>query len=598
MSSRRASACALAVVACLATPGAATAAQERCEVNRQSNVSVPMRDGTILKADVYRPETDRPVPVLLTRTPYDKDVASTNPGSTWRPELYAERCYLVVTQDVRGQYKSRGTFYAFRDEARDGYDTVEWAARLEGSNGKVGMFGGSYVGATQWLAATQTPPSLKTIVPRVTSSDYWDGWTYQDGALSQAFIQSWPTGSLARSAAEHRGDWALSDELEAASARMNELYWQLPLKAYAPFHPGDPDVAPYYFDWLEHSSNDEYWQEISIRRQYENVDVPVLHVDGWYDVFLNGALENFNGMRERGGSELARENQRIVLGPWDHVSRWARDQTLGEMNYGPRARKELNELQLSWFDHWLKGKDNGAESKPAVRYFLMGANRWKSASAWPIPGTEVTGYYLQSDGRLGRSPEEESEPDRYTYDPRDPVPSRGGHSCCSRTATPMGPFDQREVEQRDDVLVYSTPPLKRSMEVTGPITVTLYASSSARDTDFTAKLVDVHPDGKAINLNDGIIRARFRNSEEKEELLTPGKVERYRIEVWPTSNLFKRGHRIRLEISSSNFPMYDRNPNTGAPLGESAELRTADQTILHDADHPSRVTLPIVPRGE
>jgi putative CocE/NonD family hydrolase len=567
-------------------------------VSVEGNQSVPMRDGTTLKADVYRPTTGEAVPVILMRTPYDKDGAQFRPGGYRRPEWYAERCYLVVVQDVRGQYRSRGDWYPFASEARDGFDTVEWAARLPGSNGRVGMYGYSYVGATQWLAATHAPPALKAIVPMFTASDYYDDWTYQGGALSQAFAQSWPLTTIARSAAEHRGEWALADEIEA-SARPDALtptYRLAPLNAYPPLHPERPEVAGYYFDWLKHPSNDTYWQRWSIRRRYGDIAVPALNIGGWYDVFLNGTLENFTGMRERGGTRQAREGQRVVIGPWDHNSGFERDDRLGDVVFGRAAKRRIAQMHIDWFDRWLKGEDNADADRAPVQVYVMGADRWRHARSWPIPGTEFTDFHLAGDGRLTTQPPEGTRTDAFRYDPRDPAPSVGGHSCCVRALAPMGPFDQRQVERRPDVLVYDTPVLQHDTEVTGPVTVTLHASTTAPDTDFTAKLVDVHPDGKAINLNDGIVRARYRNGEESPDPIVPGEVTRYRIEVWPTSNLFRRGHRIRLEISSSNFPAYDRNPNTGGSLADSTETRVATQTIYRGAEHPSRVTLPIQPR--
>jgi uncharacterized protein len=318
---------------------------------------------------------------------------------------------------------------------------------------------------------------------------------------------------------------------------------------------------------------------------------------------MDGGVENFVGMRQKGGSEAARKGQRLVIGPWIHLP-WERK--VGEVDFGPEAANPIDQLQLRWFDHWLKGADNGVDREPPVRVFVMGANKWREAADWPIPGTRFTTYYLRSRGaantRFGNgslSPEPpagDEAPDRYRYDPANPVPSRGGHSCCTSDVAPVGPFDQAEVEERADVLVYSTPPLERPVEVTGPITVTLHAATSAPDTDFTAKLVDVHPDGRAINLNNGIVRARFRDSLEQADGITPGQIYEYTIRVWPTSNLFKAGHRIRLEISSSNFPHYDRNPNTGHEFGQDAAMLVADQVVHHDQERPSRVVLPIIPQ--
>lgn len=600
---------AMAMTTVWASPAAARSPRrDRCAVTVQRNVAVPMRDGTILRADVYRPRTREQVPVILQRLPYDKAVAEYSPVEYRRPEYFASHCYIVVNQDVRGQYQSEGEWYPFLHEMHDGYDSVEWAAKLDGSNGNVGMYGISYVGATQWMAATQAPPHLKTIVPGNTGSDYYEGWTYQDGALSLAFAESWPHTSIARSAAAHRGDWALVDELTRNTSLLtSKWYAWLPLDRFPPLHPDDPQVAPYFYDWLAHPTDDAYWQRWSIRRRYRQIKIPVLSFEGWYDSFLTGNLENFNGMRRLGGSAVARRNQQIVIGPWVHLN-WSRYQPDVEnpvVDYGPRADNPINRLQLRWWDHWLKGIDNGVTRRRPVRLFVMGANRWMSANDWPVPGTRYREYSLASDGHANSATGDgtlergraRGEPDHFRYDPAHPVPSQGGHSCCGPPLTPMGPADQRSVERRDDVLVYSTPPLERPVEAVGPITVTLYAASSAPDTDFTAKLVDVHPDGKAMILNDGIIRASYRESNTEPTPIEPGKVYRYRIEVWPTANLFKRGHRIRLEISSSSFPAYDRNLNTGAPFGTSAEMRVANQTIYHDRRHPSALTLPVLPRS-
>jgi uncharacterized protein len=593
----------LLLAAASARPAAKQTAAGTCSYTKSANVPARMRDGTILYADLYRPNVTGTVPVLLMRLPYDKSVAQTYVYAS--PAFYAQHCYLVVIQDVRGQYTSQGFFYTFRNEALDGYDTVEWAAKLPGSNGKVGMYGFSYVGATQWLPATLRPPHLVAMVPAMTSSDYYEGWSYQNGAWSLAFEESWPLTSIARSAVQRLPDGQqLAKEMDQAVVSLQwQWYWYLPLKRFPPLHPDDPRVAPYFYDWIRHPTNDGYWQQWSIRQRYGGITVPALNFDGWYDVFLNGAIENFVGMHRSGGSALARQGQQLVIGPWIHLP-WVPE--VGQLDFGPNARNPIDQLQLRWFDHWLKGIDNGVERDPAVRVFVMGANKWRTANAWPIPGTVFKKYYLHSrkganswagDGWLSTTapaPGREARTDRYLYDPAAPVPSAGGHSCCTPDVAPVGPYDQRWVEQRRDVLVYSTPRLSRPVEVTGPITVTLYASSNARDTDFTAKLVDVYPDGRAINLNDGIQRARYRVSDTHPTLIRPGRIYHYTIEVWPTSNLFKPGHQIRLEISSSNFPMYDRNPNTGDPFGQNARLQVARQTIYHDPAHPSSITLPLM----
>ena len=590
-----------AVPLAAASPARAALETGPCAVEKQADVPATMRDGTVLLADVYRPREPGAYPVLLMRLPYDKNAAQTYVYA--KPEAYASHCYLVVIQDVRGQYASQGEFYPFRDEAADGYDTVEWAAALPGSSGKVGMYGFSYVGATQWLAATQKPPHLAAIAPAHTSSDYYDGWSYEGGAFSLAFLESWPLTSIALSGSRRLGDQAVLDRIKEAQGRLPETYRHLPIKDYPWLFPDRRDVAPYFYDWVEHDTWDDYWKRWSIRTRYGDVQVPALNFAGWYDVFMNGGAENFAGMRQKGGSEAARKGQRLVIGPWIHLP-W--EQKVGEVDFGPEAANPIDRLHLRWFDHWLKGADNGVDREPPVRVFVMGANKWREAADWPIPGTQFTTYHLRSrgaantrfgNGSLSTEPPAADEPaDRYRYDPANPVPSRGGHSCCTSDVAPVGPFDQAAVEERADVLVYSTPPLDRPVEVTGPITVTLHAATSAPDTDFTAKLVDVHPDGKAINLNNGIVRARFRDSLEHPDRIAPGRAYEYTIQVWPTSNLFKAGHRIRLEISSSNFPHYDRNPNTGHEFGQDAAMLVADQVVYHDRERPSRVVLPIVPR--
>jgi putative CocE/NonD family hydrolase len=584
----------------LAFPARADVQKGPCAVTKQVDVAAQMRDGVVLLADVYRPTDGGSYPVILMRLPYNKTAAQTYVYA--KPEFYAAQCYIVVIQDVRGQYASQGTFYAFRNEMSDGYDSVEWAASLPGSNGKVGMYGFSYVGATQWLAAVMRPPHLTAIVPAMTSSDYYDGWSYEGGAWALAFEESWPIQTIALVNARRTGDQSLVARIADATGKISQTYNYLPLRDYPWLSPGVPAVAGYFYDWITHNSWDAYWQQWSIRKRYAQVQVPALNYDGWYDVFLNGAIENFAGMRREGGSDVARSSQRLVIGPYIHLP-W--QPKVGEMDFGPEAANSINDLQIAWFDHWLKGKDNGADHAPPVRVFVMGANRWREATDWPIPGTHFTNYFLHSLGTANSlfgngvletgSPEMAEVADRYRYDPADPVPSRGGHSCCTSDVAPVGPFNQAEIEQRADVLVYSTSALEHPVEVTGPISLTLFAASSAVDTDWTAKLVDVYPDGRAINLNNGILRARYRDSLEYTSPIVPGQIYKYVINIWPTSNVFLAGHKIRLEVSSSNFPHYDRNPNTGHPFGVDAVMRPAEQTVYHDAQHASFVTLPIIP---
>ena len=475
-----------------------------CEVTKQPDVPATMRDGTVLRADVYRPKTSDAVPVILMRTQYGKDGAQA--GTRYQPpDWFASHCYLVVVQDIRGQGASGGTFSEFTHDQADGYDSVEWAAALPGSNGKVGMYGSSYVGATQWLAAVTAPPHLVTIVPANTASDYYDGWTYEGGEFRLAFVLPWAMEAIATTAAQNRGDQATVHEL--ASAVRDPTRWLdfRPFKDLPPMQPGNPAVAPWYFDWIRHSTRDDFWKQVSIRDRYPAVTVPVMHFEGWYDAFLAGGVENFAGMVAHGATAEARANQRLIIGPWDHVD-WGRPGSEPApmlKSIGAVANSPINELMLEWYDHFLKGTSNGIGGAPRVDYFLMGANVWKTATNWPLPQTRPATYYLSgaggSDrtGQLVDAPPAADAPDVYTYDPRFPAPSLGGHSCCGAQSGPQGPYDQTPVEQRSDVLVYSSPPLPGDTEVTGAATVDLWAQSSAPDTDFTAKLTVVKPTARS-----------------------------------------------------------------------------------------------------
>ena len=603
-----------------------------CPVTKQANIEARMRDGVILRADVYRPTTSQPVPVILMRTQYGKAAAQVQPARFQTPEWFSSHCYIVVIQDIRGQGASDGDFYEYARDRDDGYDSVEWAARLPGSNGKVGMYGSSYVGATQWLAATAAPPSLKAIVPSNTASDYYDGWTYEDGAFRLAFIETWMMETIATSAAVHRGDTATVDSLRTGAKDIARWWRFTPYSQLPILQPASQAVAPYFFDAVKHPTDDAYWQAFSIQGHYDKVGVPVLAFEGWYDAFVNGALRNFNGVQAQGATALARQNQRIVIGPWEHLG-WGRPESPVSPRLaalGPVADSPVNDLTIAWFDHFLKGEDNGVAQGPRVDYFVMGENRWHVAHAWPLAGTVFQPWYLASgghaasvmgDGMLSSAPpargargeatahaatefgnrlpaeETTATADQFVYDPANPVPSVGGHSCCAWTSGPQGPFDQSAIEQRPDILVFTSAALDQPIEITGPVTVDLYARSTAPDTDFTAKLVDVYPDGTAVNLSNGVQRASYRSSLSHPTPITPGEVYEYRINVWPTSNLFGKGHKIRLEISSSDYPQFAPNPNTGETFGATATTKVATQTILHDAAHPSSVILPVIPAG-
>jgi putative CocE/NonD family hydrolase len=459
---------------------------------------------------------------------------------------------------------------------------VEWAAHQPWADGKVGMFGGSYVGYTQWAAAVTQPPSLKTIVPLVTFRDPYDIF-YTGGACSIGVAVSWFLMAGAQMALlRWQGD---EQEKADAMARLidmadgmarRETFGHLPL-ADMPLI-GRQGIVTYLSDMLSHPVQDDFWSRNHCG--YTQMQIPALHIGGWYDIFARNTMQDFSLVRAH-GSEMARANQRVFMGPWLHGPL---ESLVGDVDFGMQASSALvlpDDLQLRWFDYWLKGIDNGIMAEPPVRLFVMGDNCWRNENEWPLARTQYTPFYLHSggaansmhgDGSLSAEKPSDEPVDTFVYDPRHPVPTRGGALCCSPSALPPGAYDQREIEARPDVLVYSSAPLERDVEVTGPIVVRLWAATSAPDTDFTAKLVDVGPCGYARNVQDGIVRARCRQSPTQVQAITPGQVYEYSIDLSVTSNVFKAGHRIRVEIASSNFPRFDRNPNTGHPIGQDAEM--------------------------
>jgi hypothetical protein len=581
--------------------------QTTADIVIERNVAMKTRDGITLRADIYRPAGDGPFFVLLQRTPYSKD------NTAVFARKAAERGFMVVVQDVRGRFASEGEWYTFRHETDDGYDAVEWAAALPHSNGKVGMFGGSYVGATQMLAAIGHPPHLAGICPVVTASNYHENWTYQGGAFEQWFDESWTTG-LAQD--------TFNRQIRDVS---NPLIGDqvLPLSNYPVFNfKAVPDgaslthtLAPYFQDWLDHPTYDSFWKQLSIEENYDKIQVPALTIAAWYDIFQSGSLRNYIGLKAHAGNEAARNGQHLLVTIGGHSGG---GRIIGTVDFGPAAEEyDENGLTLDWYDYLFLGKQNQFASGKPVRIFVMGENKWRDEEVWPLGRAKPTRYALYSkggantasgNGRLVTDPDNfplteanifpirDERPDSYTYDPANPVPTVGGPLCCDPMHLAPGPRDQKEVEARPDVLVYSTPPLDSDLEVTGPVTLDLFAKSSAVDTDFTAKLVDLWPNGFAQNLTEGILRASYRESTTAAKPIVPGKVYEYKIDLWSTSNVFLKGHRILLEVSSSNFPRFDRNLNTGKPASTDATFVKATNTILHDPAHPSALLLPVVPR--
>jgi putative CocE/NonD family hydrolase len=565
----------------------------------QHDVPMKTRDGVNLFADIYRPKssTNERFPVILMRTPYDKNVSwAVSPVFKMVP-----RGYVVIIQDVRGRYTSEGEWYPFRHEQADGYDTVEWAAALPYSNGKVGMIGASYVGATQMQAAIAQPPHLAGIAPNVTASNYHDGWTYQGGAFEQWFDQNW-TSQLAGNTLQRLIE-------ENTDARVGVP--TLPLANYPVFNfgqlPADAQltasIAPYYLDWLSHPDYDDYWKQWSVEENFSKISVPMLQVGGWYDIFLAGTLRNYMGGKAHGATEAARTQQHLLVEIGGHAG-FGRH--IGDVDFGPHATENgYTDVILDWYDFLFKGiKNHYATDKP-VTLFTMGVNEYRQEDDWPPPQAQRVKYFLHSngkanslrgDGSLSTSAPKSDAPDVYVYNPSNPTPTFGGPLCCDEKHMEPGPRDQRGVENRDDVLVYTIGPLASDLEVTGPVTATLYVKSSAVDTDFTAKLVDVAPDGFAKDLTEGILRMRYRDSQEHANLMNPGQIYEIPVDMWGTSNVFLRGHSLRLEISSSNFPRFDRNLNTGEEIKSARHFVSATNVILHDAQHPSALVLPVMPK--
>ncbi len=576
-------------------------------VKFESNVPLMLRDGIMTYVDVCRPDASGGFPGLMLRTPYNKSEIISR---AWALDIIraAQRGYAVVIQDIRGRHSSEGQFYPFINEASDGHDSIDWLASQPWCSGKVGMFGSSYNGATQWLAASTQIPQLGGIAPGVTASDYHEGWTWQGGAFELGFNMSWSVGALTAA------NWQnLSKQLFLSPYQLDALMMtqddlkpgagHLPMNEYEELK---GDLAPYYFDWMEHPEYDDYWKAVCIEEMHSDIVVPAFNYGGWYDIFVGGTVRNFMGMREAGGSSQARALQRLVIGPWTHVG--LQTSVAGERSFGAASSTLADDVPggiLRFYDYLLHGEENGLTDDKPVRIFVMGDNVWREESEWPLDRAISTDFYLSSDGRantlagdgaLAQDSPADCPPDVFLYNPLDPVPTHGGNLCCDVATLVAGVFDQRPIETRGDVLVYTSSPMEQDTEVTGPVVVTLYASSSAVDTDFTAKLVDVRPDGYAANLCDGIIRARYRTPRQPASLLEPGDVYEFTIDLGPTSNVFKKGHSIRIEISSSNFPRFDRNLNLGEPVGTSGESMPALQTVHHSSQYPSRITLPVVPR--
>jgi putative CocE/NonD family hydrolase len=559
-----------------------TPSPELMPVRAEFNVMIAMRDGVKLAADILRPDRPGKFPVILARTPYGKY----SQNSYQQAQYFAQRGYVYVNQDVRGRFDSEGEFEVLVNEARDGYDTIEWLAAQPWSDGNVGTFGGSYMAWDQFLAAEEQPPHLRTMVVQSTPPDI--------------FLTAWWHGAFF----------------------MNELFWcalmdgrvNQELSMYA--DPQIPLSLPVinmdqklgrrldetFRAWIEHDTYDDFWRRQSYQSNLSRVRVPVLHVDGWYDLHdVSATLANYNALSSGAASPEARRNQRVVIGPWWHGNYEQRK--VGAIDFGTEAAIDRKSLYLKWYNCHLENRNcDDIAKQPPVRIFLLGANQWSDETNWPPERAVMTSFYLSSrghansrngDGVLTTQPPASDPADHYAYNPQDP-PTIATEPDDNLAA------DQQKPESRKDVLVFSSPPLKAPLQITGHLTVKLWASSSARDTDWVVRLVDVHPDGLAQRLTDSIVRAAYQSSssypQSKSEFtpLTPGSIREYTLDLDDLANVFLPGHRIRLEITSAFMPLFARNLNTGQNSLTTHEMKVAEQTIYHDRQHPSRILLPVI----
>jgi uncharacterized protein len=550
-----------------------------CRLLRHTRV--PMRDGVCLATTVYLPEAEGAYPTVLVRSAYNR-ISS-------QGMAFANRGCAFVVQDVRGRYASDGKWYPFVSEEADGEDTIKWVVAQPWCNGRVGMFGDSYLAATQFYAAMTGHPALVALNPRFMAGDCWKRAYYCDGAFSLGLTWSWLCFECSGRTSE---------------AAMMPLYDVAALLRRLPLVEMDvasgAGVVPWYRDYVTHNRYDEHWRVLNVRKDFSRVRAPALLIGGWYDYYAGETFRNFQALRAQAPTPKLRDSHRVLLGPWTHgISGTTK---LGELDFGKAAIQE-NGVTERWLDCLLKGGSPEQVQEAPVRVFVMGINQWRDEREWPLARTRYEDWYLHAGGRLSIEPPGDEQPDRYKYDPADPVLTRGGNHSIGpynpglyELAMP-GPFDQRKIERRPDVLTYSTEVLKEDTEVTGPVTVSLFASSSAPDTDFVARLTDVYPDGRSINITEGIIRARFReNAWGTPRLMKPGTVYEFSIDLDVTSNVFRAGHRLRLAVTSSNFPLWDRNLNTGLDPATDTTWQAAQQVIYHGRRFPSRIRLPMIPK--
>ncbi len=590
------------------------------EIRKENSVFVPMRDGIRLSTDLYFPAgVEDKVPVIMIRTPYGKNWYRTEGMLS----LLVQQGYVVAVQDTRGRYESEGRYQSKNADREDGYDTIDWLIDQPWSAGKVGTFGCSYSGDVQLVLAAAQHPNHVAMIPQASTASYDSGGrpfaSFNGGAMELAETAGWflDAGSKVFHGPPEwmdRQEWFQSEQSGLFSTGFRAPRGGLSRQEIMAIYETLPvaDIVrkagmPYtdYEDYAPSTPESDYFDSLNdLVRPDDAFDTPALYIDSWYDYGPGNVLKLFNQIRANALSQRARDNQFVILAPSEHCA-WAsatENTVVGERDLGD-ARMDFVDLYLRWFEYWLKGVDNGITEMPRVQYYLMGANEWRGADAWPVEGTAYQEWYLDSagransrfgDGTLSRSMPTGDASDEFVYDPATPVLGRGGQACCTGLEAAAGGYDQSAIEMRNDVLVYSSPPLEEGIEVTGFLEVVLYVSSDAKDTDFTAKLVDVYPDGRAFNVQEGVIRMRYREDLRRKVWMEEGEVYEIHLDLEATSNYFGKGHRIRLEVSSSNFPRWDRNMNTGGNNYDETEGIPARNIVHHSPEYPSVVILPVV----
>jgi putative CocE/NonD family hydrolase len=569
------------------------------DVVEERNVMVPMRDGVKLATDIFRPKDEAKAPVIFIRTPYKKDMVELE------SRYFARRGYACAVQDCRGRFSSQGVWEPFVNEPQDGHDAIEWLAAQPWSTGKVGMIGGSYVGWVQWWAAREKPAHLITIIPNVSPPDPFYNIPYEYGVFFTLGAIWW---------ADILESEATADLSGAAIGRIGEKKYGTLLRSL-PVIDLDKTVLgkvnPYWRKWIDHPTDDSYWERANFLERLKEMNIPAFHQSGWFDGDGIGSKLNYLAMKAAG-----HPSQKLIIGPWGHQDKATRK--IGDLDFGSQALLDLPNLYLRWFDYWLKGIENGILKEPLVKIFVMGSNKWLDGDVYPLPFTQMQKWYLASGGKANTSkgngtlspvmPPAGSAPDTYVYDPGDPTPNPDFYEESEQDEKRVRSVEEKRAEaeahhenvasSRPDILVYQTQPLEKPLTFAGPVSAVLYASSSARDTDWFMRLVWIKKDGKVFPLGEGKIRARFRKSMKNPEFLKAGEIYEYALDLWQTGITIPAGDAVRVEVASASFPLFSRNLNTGGHNETETRFVKADQTVFHDPKYPSHLLLPVIPEDK